>query len=217
MLFDRKLIILSIALWHNTQTQAFTFPNAAINTYTRTTTCSSPSAQAPIAHGGIASTCFSSNNGSEEPAEPAQAQPQNFREAEVLGLRFMQEGLYEDALKVFQKGLKLPGSRTDIIRTQNIAGPSPVGGSSGGTEGKVVQTLDEFEYQAAHYNIACAHASLDQIENSCKSLEQAFGYGFDNYATVRADPDLESVHGSPEFDNLMERFDSKKGFFGLFK
>lgn len=118
---------------------------------------------------------------------------------------------------VFQQGLKLPGSRTDIIRKQNISGPSPVGGSSGGTEGKVVQTLDEFEYQAAHYNIACAFASLNQVDNSCKSLEQAFNYGFDNYATVRADPDLENVHGSPEFDNLMERFDSKKGFFGLFK
>jgi len=47
-------------------------------------------------------------------------------------------------------------------------------------------------------------------------LEQAFKYGFDNYATVRADPDLDSVQGTPEFDNLMERFD-KKGFFGLFK
>jgi hypothetical protein len=118
---------------------------------------------------------------------------------------------------VFQDGLKLPGSRTDIIRTKNIAGPSPVGGSSGGTEGKVVQTLDEFEYQAAHYNIACAYASLDKVEQSCKSLEKAFSYGFDNYATVRADPDLESVHASPEFEELMERFDSKKGIFGFFK
>merc|ERR1712154_146190 len=68
---------------------------------------------------------------------------------------------------VFQKGLKLPGSRTDIIRTKTISGPSPVGGSTGGTEGKVVQTLDEFELQAAHYNIACAHARLDQIPESC--------------------------------------------------
>jgi hypothetical protein len=81
----------------------------------------------------------------------------------------------------------------------------------------VVQTLDEFEYQAAHYNIACAYASLDKVEQSCKSLEKAFSYGFDNYATVRADPDLESVHASPEFEELMERFDSKKGIFGFFK
>ncbi len=63
----------------------------------------------------------------------------------------------------FQKGMKLPGSRTDIIRTQKISGPSPVGGSAGGTEGRVVQTLDEFELQAAHYNIACAYARLGKV------------------------------------------------------
>lgn len=118
---------------------------------------------------------------------------------------------------VFQNGLKLPGSRTDIIRTKITSGPSPVGGSTGGTEGKVVQTLDEFEFQAAHYNIACANASLSKVNEACASLEQAFKYGFDNYATVRADPDLGAIHGSPEFENLMERYDSKKGFFGLFK
>lgn len=145
-------------------------------------------------------------------------QPLNFREAEVLGLRFMQEGRHEEALKVFQQGLNLPGSRTDIIRTKTLSGPSPVGGSTGGTEGKVVQTLDEFELQAAHYNIACAYACLNKVDEACKSLEQAFRFGFDNYATVRADPDLGSIHGTPEFDNLMEKFDSKKGgFFGFFK
>lgn len=120
---------------------------------------------------------------------------------------------------VFQKGLNLPGSRTDIIRTKTLSGPSPVGGSTGGTEGRVVQTLDEFELQAAHYNIACAYACLDKVDEACKSLEQAFRFGFDNYATVRADPDLGLIHGTPEFENLMEKFDSKKGggFFGFFK
>ncbi len=38
-----------------------------------------------------------------------------------------------------------------------------MGGSIGGTEGKVVQTLDEFEFQAAHYNIACASATLGNV------------------------------------------------------
>lgn len=148
---------------------------------------------------------------------PVDPQPLNFREAEVLGLRLMQEGQHEEALKVFQKGLNLPGSRTDIIRTKTLSGPSPVGGSTGGTEGRVVQTLDEFELQAAHYNIACAYACLNKISEACQSLEQAFKYGFDNYATVRADPDLGSVHGTPEFDNLMQKYDPKKGgFFGGF-
>lgn len=216
MTFYAKLFILSLALL-GTHVNSFTIPKGATrirssSIHSSITTSAQQQQQQVITHTGTKSKIHSSG----ESGETQAPQPQNFREAEILGLRLMQEGEKEEALKVFQQGLKLPGSRTDIIRTKNIPGPSPVGGSAGGTEGKVVQTLDEFEFQAAHYNIACAYASLNKIPESCKSLEQAFKYGFDNYATVRADPDLDSVQGTPEFDNLMERFD-KKGFFGLFK
>lgn len=145
-------------------------------------------------------------------AEDPIPEPTTFREAEILGLRLMQESQHQQALEVFRKGLKLPGSRTDIIRTKTLSGPSPVGGSSGGTEGKRVQTLDEFEMQAAHYNIACACSQLGKYSESVKSLEQAFQAGFDNYATVRADPDLSGTHGTSEFEMLMEKYDPKKGF-----
>lgn len=114
--------------------------------------------------------------------------------------------------------MKLPGSRRDIIRTANVPGPSPVGGSKGGTDSKRVQTLDEFEYQAAHYNMACAHASLGDAGAAVANLRKAFDYGFDNYATVRADPDLRSVRDTAEFARLMEEVDPRKfnplGFFG---
>lgn len=64
----------------------------------------------------------------------------------------------------FEQSFKLPGSRTDIIRTKTLSGPSPVGGAAGGTEGKQVYGLDEFEYQAVHYNMACAHSKLGNTE-----------------------------------------------------
>lgn len=117
---------------------------------------------------------------------------------------------------VFKKALTLPGSRSDIIRTANVAGPSPVGGSKGGTEGRAVQTLDEFEYQAAHYNMACAYASLGDVSESVANLRKAFEYGFDNYGTVRADPDLATVRESAEFARLMDEFDPKFNPFGVF-
>ena len=60
--------------------------------------------------------------------------------------------------------MKLPGSKLDVIRTKNVSGPSPVGGATGGTEGKEVWSLDEFELQAAYYNMACACAKLGEIE-----------------------------------------------------
>ena len=94
--------------------------------------------------------------------------PTTFREAEILGLRLMQEGHFEEALVAFQKGMKLPGSRPDVLRTKSLSGPSPVGGSYGGLESQNVMTLDDFELQAAHYNMACAHARLGNLAEVSK-------------------------------------------------
>ena len=52
----------------------------------------------------------------------------------------------------FKLTMTLNGSQLDMVRSPNISGPSPVGGSNGGSELQQVQILDEFEYQAGHYN-----------------------------------------------------------------
>jgi len=144
--------------------------------------------------------------------------PTTFREAEILGLRLMQEGNFDEALVAFQMGMKLPGSRADLRRTKSLQGPSPVGGSFGGTESQYVLLLDDFELQAAHYNMACAHARLGNIDDAIANLAKSFQNGFDNYATVRGDPDLDPIKMSPDFEELMEAYDSKSGFnpFGFF-
>lgn len=94
-----------------------------------------------------------------------------------------------------------------------------MGGSTGGFESKSTQSLDQFELQAANYNMACAYAQLGDIDNSIVSLERAFQNGFDNWATVRADPDLDPIKSSADFEALMEDYEPKqKSFnpFGLF-
>jgi len=143
--------------------------------------------------------------------------PTTFRGAEVLGLRLMQEEKFEEALAVFKEGLKLPGSKSDIIRTKLLNGPSPVGGSMGGFGSDVVQQLDEFELQAAHYNMACAYSQLKDIDMAVASLQKSFENGFDNYATVRGDPDLKPLKGTQEFDDLMGKWDRFKPFGGFFE
>ena len=66
--------------------------------------------------------------------------------------------------------------------------------------------------------MACAYASLGNVGESVANLKKAFEYGFDNYATVRADPDLGNVQASSDFERLMEEVDPRKGFnpFGVF-
>lgn len=143
--------------------------------------------------------------------------PTNFREAEIIGLRLMQEGRYADALEAFNKALKLPGSKLDVIRTKNVSGPSPVGGATGGTEGKEVWSLDEFELQAAYYNMACACSKLGEIEEAVSHLSNAYDNGFDNIGAMTSDPDLRAVQGSNEFQQFLEEINpKKKGLFRLF-
>jgi hypothetical protein len=89
----------------------------------------------------------------------------------------------------------------------------------GGYESQNVNTLDEFEMQAAHYNMACAHAQLGQAAEAVANLKVAFQQGFDNYATVRGDPDLAAIRSTPGFEKLMQQYDPKSknnnsGFIG---
>jgi hypothetical protein len=76
-------------------------------------------------------------------------------------------------------------------------------------ESRNVETLDEFELQAAHYNMACAHAQLGNLAEAIVNLQTAFENGFDNYATVRSDPDLDPVKGETEFAKLMNTYEPK--------
>ena len=97
-----------------------------------------------------------------------------------------------------------------------------MGGSFGGTESQSIQSLDEFELQAAHYNMACAHAQLGQADDAIACLETALEQGFDNFSTILGDPDLEVIKKESGFAKLMSKYnkngggDDKKGFFGLF-
>jgi hypothetical protein len=89
----------------------------------------------------------------------------------------------------------------------------------GGYESKNTVTLDEFELQAVHYNMACAHAQLGDIDAAVNALQAAFENGFDNFTTVKQDTDLDPVKGTPAFEAMMEKYEPKtRGFnpFGLF-
>lgn len=129
----------------------------------------------------------------------------------------MQEGRFDEALDVFQKGMKMDGSRMDVIRTKNLSGPSPVGGSAGGTQAREVRSLDEFELQAGHYNMACAHARLGNSEESVENLRKAWENGFDNVPTIKSDPDLRSVQGTDCFNLFLNEIQPKRnGIFNPF-
>lgn len=69
--------------------------------------------------------------------------------------------------------------------------------------------------------IAWRHCFADNAYFCTKSianLGKAFENGFDNYSTVRGDPDLDPVKSQPDFEKLMDNYETKGfnpfGFLG---
>lgn len=55
------------------------------------------------------------------------------------------------------------------------------------------------------YNLACALARLQQIDEAIAALDVAVERGFSDAGQMRDDPDLEPVRGDPRFEKLAER------------
>ncbi|KAH7446273.1 hypothetical protein KP509_01G049500 [Ceratopteris richardii] len=82
------------------------------------------------------------------------------------------------------------------------------------------------EEAVANYNIACCYSKLNEVEAGLSALEAAMEAGFEDYKTVRTDPDLSNLRESPAFKPLIDRFDEPfinenavnalKSVFGLF-
>jgi len=77
-----------------------------------------------------------------------------------------------------------------------------------------MMVLSWYNYLLYCVCIFCSNYPVSFLIYSPLALE----FGFDNYATVRSDPDLADVHKTPEFDNLMDKYDKRfrnpLGIFG---
>lgn len=91
----------------------------------------------------------------------------------------------------------------------------------------VLGAKPEFKEEAvASYNIACCYSKLNEVEAGLSALEEALDAGFEDYKTVRSDPDLANLKASPKFKPLIDKFDEPfinenavnalKSVFGLF-
>ena len=55
------------------------------------------------------------------------------------------------------------------------------------------------ELQAAHFNAACAHAALGDVDAGLTSVAACVAAGYDDGATLDADPDLAPLRGDARF------------------
>ncbi|PNW77501.1 hypothetical protein CHLRE_10g439350v5 [Chlamydomonas reinhardtii] len=130
------------------------------------------------------------SRGSEEvPEDPNR--PKRCKEAIDKGLELFKQKQYDQAVAMFNLALELPGN--GAYRLQG----SP----------REFSCPSDAEEQAALYNMSCAYAQMGQREACLTCLEAVLESGFEDYTTMRADPDLAPVRG-PAFDQLLGRYDS---------
>ncbi|KAJ7231257.1 hypothetical protein O6H91_Y457600 [Diphasiastrum complanatum] len=82
------------------------------------------------------------------------------------------------------------------------------------------------EEAVASYNVACCYSKLNQVEAGLSALEEAMEAGFDDFKTIRMDPDLQTLRNSEKFKPVIEKFDESfinenvvdalKNVFGIF-
>lgn len=136
------------------------------------------------------------------PATAARAS-ETARGAIDAGLTKFEAGDPTAALAEFNRAFTLPGTGLKRFRDK------PAGLSDG-------------ETQAAHYNAACAHAALGNVDAALASLTAAIAAGYDDAqarATLESDPDLAKLRADPRFAGVMQRVAAarkKGGLFGLF-
>ncbi|UCD76393.1 MAG: PDZ domain-containing protein [Phycisphaerales bacterium] len=61
------------------------------------------------------------------------------------------------------------------------------------------------------YNLACARSRMGQVDDAASALLRALRAGFDDFDTMRDDPDLAALRGHPTFDAIFERAGRTKG------
>ena len=57
-----------------------------------------------------------------------------------------------------------------------------------------------------HYNLACSLSLLEELEASFVELQKAVELGYDDYAYMLKDDDLENARKDPRFTTLMQSF-----------
>jgi tetratricopeptide (TPR) repeat protein len=93
-----------------------------------------------------------------------------------------------DAVDVLRVLAELVSRKGDVARAVDL-------------DGRIVELLpDDF---LARYNLACSLALAGRADEAIDSLSRAILLGYDDLTHMEDDPDLESLHGHPDFQALL--------------
>ena len=108
------------------------------------------------------------------------AGPKRTKEAIDEGISLFNQKKHEEAIKMFNLALELPGN-----------GAYRLSGSI-----REFSCPSDAEEQAALYNLACCYCALGKKQAALACIEGIVEQGFKDFGTIRTDPDLISLRGA---------------------
>ncbi|GMH37836.1 hypothetical protein BSKO_05709 [Bryopsis sp. KO-2023] len=124
-------------------------------------------------------------------------EPENARQAIRYGLESFGAMRYDEALKLFNQALELPGSGIKQFKNKPAK-------------------ISTAEKTAALYNIACCHSATDKSKEGLLAIGACLALGYDDFNQLRTDQDLVTLREDPRFEPLLQRYEPKqsKGLLG---
>ena len=112
-------------------------------------------------------------------------------------------GDYENAMRMFEKSMSLPGSGRDFNRARSGGGgTSAVGGAPNPGGGLFEQVFaSKEEVQCAKYNMACCQTAMGNTQRGLELLEEVLDSGFTDFDTIRKDSTLSKL-GAAQLDQV---------------
>jgi tetratricopeptide (TPR) repeat protein len=122
-----------------------------------------------------------------------------------LGMVAMKQNRPEDALKHFRDAVKTKPDNWDARVNLGIV-LSQLGrkGEAVVQYEKVVMNNPDYN-PSLYYNIACYYSVEGQVEEGMKWLQGAIDHGYNNWALIKTDPDLQNLRKLPGFSRLTSR------------
>lgn len=105
--------------------------------------------------------------------------------------------MFDDALEKFAKK-DIEGALVDFEEVLGMEPPNYVGDDFS----RVTQI-----YRVTQYNISCCYSAMNQVDAGLDALDASLRAGFEQFAKIRSDPNLDNLRQNERFKKIVDQYD----------
>ncbi len=117
--------------------------------------------------------------------------------------RFRKQGRFKDAKRFYEEALKIDPDHVDALNNLGVIYFSDRDYSTAQRKFEAITRIRPGDVDA-YYNLACVHAVKGELRDSLAYLRKAISLRAVVREWAREDPDLNNLHGLPEFEEILK-------------